>query len=93
MATDRYVEPIDLKDALAADDKFFLERGFPRLRGHQLIVDAARRVANPDYKAAFRHGKEVLAALGAEFTDEDEQQIKAIVDAAFGITTEDNDGD
>ena len=37
-----------------------------------------------DYEAAFRHGKEVLAALGESLTDEDKQNIRELVNAALG---------
>jgi len=49
------------------------------------IVKAARLVANPDYQAVFRHGKEVLAGLGVTFTKEDEQNVRDLVNAALHI--------
>ncbi len=66
-------------------------KGMPPPEGYlAAVLDAARAYADllegdtePDYAAAFRHGKEVLAALGASFTDEDRQQIRAIVDAGI----------
>lgn len=42
----------DLQDAINRDDAAFEDHPFPRLNDHQVIVDAARRIANPDYEAA-----------------------------------------
>jgi hypothetical protein len=75
----------DLQNALAEFDI----GGWHGIGHRRAIIEAARKVANPNYEAAFRHGKEVLAALGETFTKQDEQQIVAIVDAALGIDSED----
>ena len=90
MPTEQYVVPIDLQAAIAADDKFFLEKGFPRLRGHQLIVDAARRVANPDRRAA------ITALL--QWSDDEakgmtipDYGVDDILFAALGITEDDDE--
>ena len=86
----------ELQDALDRWDSDRSEDVINRTRSESddvaLFVDAARRVANPDLKAANRAANDDDDGMWG-LSDISEWRVQRIVFAALGVTTEDDDGD